>query len=69
METNALERAVELAGSQSALGRLIGKDQGAVWSWLNITKKVPAEFVIPIELAVEGQVTRQQLRPDLYPKN
>ncbi|WP_423170698.1 transcriptional regulator [Vibrio diabolicus] len=30
--------------------------------------RVPAEFVLPIEQATQGQVTRSQLRPDIYPE-
>lgn len=67
MTISALETAIGIAGGQTALGRLIGKDQKSIWAWLNTTKQVPAEFVIPIEKAVNGQVTRFELRPDIYP--
>lgn len=67
MSIKALETAVEIAGGQTALGRLIDEDQKTIWAWLNKTKRVPAEAVIPIEKAVEGQVTRHELRPDIYP--
>ena len=67
MSTNALKKAVEIAGGQSALGRKINRDQKAIWAWLNTTGKVPAEDVLSIEEAVEGQVTRHELRPDIYP--
>ena len=66
-ELIALQTAVEIAGGQTALGELIGRDQRAVWSWLNITKKAPAEEVLKIENAVDGQVSRHELRPDIYP--
>ncbi|MFI9652822.1 transcriptional regulator [Guyparkeria halopsychrophila] len=66
----ALARAVDLAGSQSELARRIGVDQPHIWNWLNRgRKRVPGEYVIPIEEAVGGAVTRQQLRPDLYPES
>jgi DNA-binding transcriptional regulator YdaS (Cro superfamily) len=65
MSVKALKRAVKIAGGQTALGNLIGKDQGTVWAWLNITKKVPPEFVIPIENTTG--VSRHELRPDIYP--
>lgn len=56
-------------GGQSALARAIGVKQGNVWYWLNGSEKqeAPAQYVIPIERAVDGQVTRHDLRPDLYP--
>jgi UDP-N-acetylglucosamine 1-carboxyvinyltransferase len=67
MGIQALEKAIEIAGGQSALGRLINRDQKAIWAWLNTTQKVPAEDVLSIEAAVNGQVTRHDLRPDIYP--
>jgi TorA maturation chaperone TorD len=60
----ALERAVELAGGQSALARAIGKSQSHIWHWLKVAKRVPAEAAVAIEKATG--VTRQELRPDLY---
>lgn len=68
MSIEALEKAVAIAGGQTALAKLIGRDQGTIWAWLNTTKRVPAEEVLPIEKATNGQITRYQLRPDLYPK-
>lgn len=62
-----LEKAVEFAGSQAELARRIGKAQAHVWNWLHRDKDVPAESVLAIEAATEGQVTRHELRPDLYP--
>ena len=35
---------------------------------VNGNRRVPAERVIEIESATGGQVTRHELRPDLYPK-
>lgn len=63
----ALCKAIDLTGGQSALARAIGKRQSHIWTWLNRDRRVPAEAVIPIERATDGQVTRHQLRPDLYP--
>ncbi len=68
MSIKALEKAVEIAGGQSALGRLIDRDQKAIWAWINTTQKVPAEDVLKIEQAVEGKVSKHDLRPDVYPK-
>lgn len=63
---NAIQRAAELAGGQSALARKLECTPQAV-SKMCITGHVPAERVIPIEAAVDRQVTRHELRPDLYP--
>lgn len=63
----ALKRAVEIAGGQTALARALGVQQAHVWNWLNRDKVLPAEYAIPIERATGGAVTRHELRPDLYP--
>lgn len=68
MSVKALKEAVDIAGGQSALGRMIDKDQGTIWAWLNTTKKVPGEDVLKIEEALDKRVTRHDLRPDLYPQ-
>lgn len=66
---DALRRAVEIAGGQAALARKIGKTQAHVWNWLNRDGRVPAEVVLSVERAVDGRVTRHELRPDLYPQS
>lgn len=67
MEKTALARAVSLLGSQAAVAAACGKKQQNVWWWLNRSHRVPAEAVLPIEMATGGRVTRNELRPDLYP--
>jgi TorA maturation chaperone TorD len=66
MELSALERAVEIAGGQSALARKLGLKQANVWHWLNRAEHVPAEQAIAIEAATNGAVSRAELRPDLF---
>lgn len=61
----ALERAIEIAGGQSALAEKIGKKQAHVAMWLK-RRKVPAEVCADIEGATGGEVTRQSLRPDVF---
>jgi DNA-binding transcriptional regulator YdaS (Cro superfamily) len=61
----ALLAAVEAAGSQSALARICGVGQPAVWKWIQSSKRVPAEHVLAIEAATG--VSRHILRPDIYP--
>ncbi|WP_292961632.1 transcriptional regulator [Novosphingobium sp. UBA1939] len=61
----ALQWALEIAGSQSALARKIGLSQAAVWKWVQSSKRVPAEFVLRVEAATG--VPRHHLRPDIYP--
>ncbi|AUW59423.1 hypothetical protein C1T17_16345 [Sphingobium sp. SCG-1] len=61
----ALQKAVETACSQSALARICGVSQTAVWKWLQSSKRVPAEYVLRVEAATG--IPRHWLRPDIYP--
>ena len=61
----ALLRAVSLAGGQTALARRIGKSPAHVAQWLRRGRVGPTAC-IPIETAVGGQVTRYELRPDVF---
>lgn len=79
MNTSPLRKAVEIIGGQVALaesvrdwhrrhGNEVRVAQGHVWNWLNTTKTPmpPAEHCRAIEEATAGQVTRYDLRPDVY---
>lgn len=58
-------RAIALAGSEAKLGRAAGVSQNAIWQ----AKKrahVSAELAVAIEKATSGQVSRRELRPDLF---
>ena len=57
--------AVRKAGSQSAFGRLVGRNQSTINGWLR-TGKVHHDAVLEVE-AVTG-ISRHDLRPDLYPR-
>lgn len=65
----ALIRAIELAGGQSALARILtemtGKlvRQSTVSLWLHRDGKVPPEMAPYIEAAVDKRVSRQELCP------
>lgn len=61
----SLQVAVSRAGSQSALARICGVSQTAVWKWLQSSKRLPAEQVLVVER--ETGVPRHLLRPDIYP--
>lgn len=54
-------------GSQSAMARLCGIGQPAVWKWLQSSKRIPAEYVLSVEAATG--VSRHHLRPDIYPED
>lgn len=67
MSDTPLTRAVDLVGGQSALARKIGGGikQQNVWLWLQ-RDEAPPEHCIAIERACAGQVTRYDLRPDVF---
>lgn len=58
-------RAIELFGSQSALANACGVTHQSVLKWIKY--RIPAERCIDIERATCGQVSRSDLRPDLWP--
>ena len=60
-----LARACRKIGSQSALARLVGRDQSTVYEWLLLGKALPAEHVLAVEAATG--ISRHVLRPDIYP--
>lgn len=70
----ALVEAVRLIGGQTHLAKILTQATGKpvsqqwVWSVVNRDHRVPAEWCIAIEEAAAGQVTRHDLRPDLYPE-
>lgn len=61
-----IQRAAVSVGGQSALARKLGIKPQAVQRWC-ATGIVPANRVLDIERVTEGTVTRNELRPDLYP--
>ncbi len=62
-----LDRAARLIGSRSALADKIRTPRTTLQSWFTANRAVPAEVCGPIEIATAGQVTRSDLRPDLWP--
>lgn len=64
METG-IAKAVRIAGSQSALGRLLGLTPQAIQKWV-ADGLVPAKHCGKIESLLEGQVTRSELNPVLF---
>lgn len=60
-----LAAAIKAAGSQSAFGRLIGRNQSTIHDWLREGKPLPAEYVLLVER--ETGIPKEVLRPDIYP--
>jgi DNA-binding transcriptional regulator YdaS (Cro superfamily) len=56
--------AVRIAGSQSAMGRLVGKSQATVHERLKLGKPCWPESVLIVENATG--VSRHRLRPDIF---
>lgn len=64
-----LKRAVEIVGSQGKLARAVGVSQPAINNRLQgKTDVMSGEMAIAIERATDGQVSRSDLRPDLWPR-
>lgn len=61
----ALQKAIQRLGSKVALARACGQVPQAVTRWVR-TGKVPAHHCRAIEQATKGDVTAQQLRPDVF---
>lgn len=69
MSTEALRRAVKEIGTQKGLADKLGVTQSVLWYWLEKAKHgCPGEYVLKIEEATGGKITRHELRPDLYPE-
>jgi len=64
MMNPGLARAIKHFGNQSALGRALGVGPMAVSKWKR--KGVPPDRAVQIEIESKGEVTRQDLRPDLF---
>jgi len=67
MSTNFIKKAINLLGSQTLLAKEVGVSQPAIHKWLHGSNLVSPRFVLLIEQATEGKVTRYELRPDIYP--
>jgi DNA-binding transcriptional regulator YdaS (Cro superfamily) len=65
MRESPVEKAFRIVGGQSAMASRLGISREAVRKW---KRQVPAERVLEIEHATDGQVSRHDLRPDIYPR-
>ncbi|NSM11357.1 helix-turn-helix domain-containing protein [Moraxella bovoculi] len=63
MEKTPLERAISILGSTSALARAIGITPWAVSKWDK--NAPPKDRCLDIEQVTQGQITAEQLRPDI----
>lgn len=61
-----LSKYVRDKSSQSALARKLNVSQGLIYQWLNGITRITGERAVQIEMATDGDVTREELRPDLF---
>lgn len=66
MHTEALKKAIELSGGQVSLAGKIGRTQQHISWCLCGLGRISAEDAIRIERAVDGKVSRRDLRPDIF---
>ena len=62
---NGIAKAIRLAGSQTALGKLVGLSPQAVQKWA-ARGFVPGDMCREVEAALYGQVTRYELNPRVF---
>lgn len=62
---DAIDKAIEITGSQDALARRLGVTSAAISQW-RTSGRVPMERVIP--LAEVAGCTPFEIRPDVYPR-
>ena len=65
MEADPITRACRAAGGTQSLAATLGITTQAISQWRRV--RIPAERVLDIERATGGEVTRHELRPDIYP--
>lgn len=63
-ESIALERVEKKVGGRRQLAERLGIEVSAVQQWHG--NGIPADRVLELEAATEGEVTRHDLRPDLF---
>lgn len=63
--SKALEKAIKVVGSQSALARSCDVSQQAVHQWI-AAGQVPAHRVNSVVSATRGAVSANDLRPDIF---
>ncbi len=61
----ALERAIELVGSQAALGDALNVSRAAVNQWKLPGRQVPRAHCLQIERITNGKVRCEDLRADV----
>ena len=68
MLMNAIHKAIKTLGSQAHLAEALGVRQPTISEWAKGDRPIPIERCVQIEQATKGAVTRQDLRPDDWPR-
>ena len=63
---DALHRAIQRAGGQAALAKVVGVSPQAVGQWVNHRRPIPLRRAIEIEHWTGGEISRDELRPDIF---
>lgn len=63
--STALDRAIQAANGPSGLARALRVKPNVVGMW-RVRNSVPGGWVLAIERATNGRVTRHELRPDIF---
>lgn len=61
-----IQEACKVVGSQAALAELLDVSENAVSKWVSGRMRITAERAVQIEQATDGQVTRYEIRPDVF---
>jgi DNA-binding transcriptional regulator YdaS (Cro superfamily) len=59
-----IDKIKQVLGSQAALATALDVSRMTVTKWKG---RIPAERVLPIYHATEGQISPHEMRPDIYP--
>ena len=63
----AIKKALDLIGSQEVAAEKLGlKTQAQISSWITGRRPLPSKHCIKIEELTDQQITRYQLRPDVF---
>lgn len=62
--TNPVEKAASILGGVDQIADAFSVSPQAVYKWIN--KKIPANRCLEMEKLTNGEITRHQLRPDIF---
>jgi DNA-binding transcriptional regulator YdaS (Cro superfamily) len=65
----AFKKAIKLLQGQNKASKLMGFSQPAISRQISSGRKPKPEHCLLLELLTKGEVTRYQLRPDIYGKS